>query len=211
MLHDLTTMLHGFAVTLELTFLSFAVAAVLGTVLAVMRVGPVSSLRTVGTLYVEVVRNVPLLVLLVLFIFGLPEVGIRYSLYTSAVICISGYEACYVCEALRSGINTIAVGQAEAARAIGLTFGQSLRYVILPQAIRSVVQPIGNVFIGLALNTSLAAAVGVVEMTGAADRLDLAIVRPIPLFFGAGLGYVIITLSAGSVTGIIERRVAFKR
>lgn len=176
-----------------------------------MRVSPVTSMRAVGTLYVEVIRNVPLLVLLVLFIFGLPEVGVRYSLFTSAVICISGYEACYICEAVRAGINTIAVGQAEAARAIGLTFSQSLRHVILPQAFRSVVQPLGNVFIGLALNTSLAAAVGVVELTGAADRLDLAIVAPIPIFFGAGLAYVLLTLSAGSLTGVIERRVAFKR
>lgn len=211
MLQVLTAMLHGLGVTLELTVLSFVIAALAGTVLAVMRVGPVPSLRMLGTAYVEVIRNIPLLVLMILFVFGLPEIGVRYSLFTSAVICISGYEACYICEALRSGINTIAVGQAEAARAIGLTFGQTLRCVILPQAFRSVVQPIGNVFIGLALNTSLAAAIGVVELTGQADRLDLAIVRPIPLFFGAGLGYVLITLSAGMLTGVIERRVAFRR
>jgi len=208
---DVSFLLNGFKVTVELTVLCFAVALVVGTVLAIMRVSPIAPLRAAGQTYVEVIRNTPLLVLLVLFIFGLPEIGILYSLFVSAAIVISAYEAAYVCEAVRAGINTVTVGQAEAARAIGLSFTQSLRHVVLPQAFRSVVQPLGNVFIGLTLNTSLAAAVGVLELTGASDRLDLRIVQPIPIFLGSAVGYIVLTLSAALLTGGIERRVAIRR
>lgn len=202
---------QGLIVTLQLTAASFAGAAVVGVLITAMRVSPVGVLRGLGTAYVETFQNLPLLVLLVLAVFGLPEIGIQADLLVTAVVVIALYEAAYVAEALRSGVNAVGKGQGEAARALGLTFRQSLRHVILPQALRTVVQPLGNVFIALTMNTSLAAAVGVVDLTAAANRVNLLEAQPIPIFVGAGLAYALIAACAGFVTGRLERRLVMIR
>jgi len=208
---NLDQFLHGAVVTVELTLLSFAAAFVIGIVIAACRVSPVAPLRAAGTVYVEVIRNIPLAVQFVIFFFGFPKVGLRYSPFISAVIVLSAYTGAFIAETVRSGINTVDRGQAEAARSIGLTFGQVLRIVVLPQALRSVVAPIGNLFIALLKNSSLAYTISVVELTGAADRLNTETARPVAVFLGAALVYLALTLPSGSAIGAIERRVAFKR
>jgi glutamate transport system permease protein len=202
---------EGLIVTLQLIAASFFGAVVVGVAITAMRVSPVGVLRGIGTAYVETFQNLPLLVLLVLAVFGLPEIGIKASLLVTAVVVIALYEAAYIAEALRSGVNAIAVGQGEAARALGLTFGQSLRHVVLPQALRTVIQPMGNIFIALAMNTALAGAVGVVDLTAAANRVNLMEAQPIPIFIGAGLAYALIAACAGFVTGRLERRLVMIR
>ncbi|HEX2806725.1 MAG TPA: ABC transporter permease subunit, partial [Kineosporiaceae bacterium] len=137
----LPDLLRGLVTTFEITLLSFAGAILLGTVIAVFRVGPVTPLRWIGAGWVGVFRNLPALVLLVLWVFGLPEVGLTFGLFTSACVCFSLTFSATVCEIVRSGIAGVSVGQAEAARAIGLRFTQGLRHVILPLAFRSMVQP----------------------------------------------------------------------
>jgi len=202
---------HGMWVTVELTLLGFALAFVIGIVVAACRVSPVPPLRLAGTLYVEVFRNIPLIVLFVLFFFGFPKLGIRYSPFVSSVIVLSVYTGAFVGETVRAGINTVAKGQAEAARSIGLTFTQLLRIVVLPQALRSVVAPLGNLFIALVKNSSIAYTISVVELTGVADRLTTETAKPIAVFSGAFVAYLILTIPSGYVLGIVERRVAFKR
>ncbi|MCG5212023.1 amino acid ABC transporter permease [Streptosporangium sp. KLBMP 9127] len=202
---------QGLVVTLQLTAASFAGAAVVGLVITALRVSPVRVLRGIGTAYVETFQNLPLLVLLVLAVFGLPEIGVKAGLLETAIVVIALYEAAYLAEALRSGVNAVAAGQGEAARALGLTFSQSLRHVVLPQALRTVIQPIGNIFIALTMNTSLAAAVGVVELTATANRVNLLEAQPIPIFVGAGLAYALIAACAGFVTGRLERRLVMIR
>src|ERR1700712_4986589 len=135
------SLLAGFRVTLELTALGFVGALILGTILAVCRISPITPLRVLGGIYVEIFRNIPLLALLILFIFGLPDVGLTFSLFSSAAICLALTGGAYVCESVRSGINAVPVGQAEAARAIGLSFSKVLRLVGLPQALRTMVPP----------------------------------------------------------------------
>jgi glutamate transport system permease protein len=202
---------NGLLLTAELTLLALAGALVAGILVAAMRVSPVAVLRAAGTAYVEVLQNVPLLVWLVLAVFGLPEVGVIAGLFTTAVIVIAVYQGAYVAEAVRSGINSVAVGQGEAARALGLTFTQSLRHVILPQALRTVVQPLGNIAIMTIMNTALAAAVGVVELTAAANRVNLAEAQPLWIFVAAGLVYMALSSVAGLVTGTLERKLAILR
>ncbi|GAA1695111.1 amino acid ABC transporter permease [Nonomuraea maheshkhaliensis] len=202
---------QGLIVTVQLTAASFAGAAVLGILVCALRVSPVGVLRALGTAYVETFQNLPLLVLLVLAFFGLPEIGLQAPPLATAIIVIAVYEAAYIAEALRSGVNSVSKGQGEAARAIGLTFGQSLRHVILPQALRTVVQPLGNIFIATAMNTALAAAVGVVDLTAAAHRVNLVEAQPIPIFVGAGMAYALIASIAGFVTGRLERRLVILR
>jgi glutamate transport system permease protein len=207
----LPDLLGGLVVTLELTVLSFLGALLLGTILGIFRVSPVLPLRAFGAAYVGVLRNVPLLVLLVLFVFGLPDVGVRYSLFTSAVICMALYAASFVCETVRSGIRTVPLGQAEAARAIGLTTVQVLRHVVLPQAFRAMVQPLANVFIGVVLGTSLVAAVGVPDLTNRGSALTLRYDEPLVVFAWATAFYVAVTLGGGLLAGRLERAVRIHR
>ncbi len=211
LLDHLPELWQGLIVTLQLIAASFVGAAVLAVLVTALRVSPVRVLRALGTAYVETFQNLPLLVLLVLAVFGLPEIGIQAGLLETAIVVIAVYQAAYFAEALRSGVNSVAKGQGEAARAIGLTFSQSLRHVILPQALRTVIQPVGNIFIALTMNTSLAAAVGVVDLTAAANRVNLLEAQPIPVFVGAGLAYALIAACAGFVTGRLERRLVMVR
>jgi glutamate transport system permease protein len=185
---------------------------VLGAVVAACRVSPVAPLRAVAATYVETFRNAPLPVLMLLFFFGFTKVGIGpYSPYRSAIVVLSVYTSAFLAETIRAGINTVATGQGEAARAIGLTFLQTLGLVVLPQAIRSVVAPIGNIFIALLKNTSIASVISVLELTRIADDLNTQTARPIPVFLGAGAAYLALSLGAGLLFGVVERRVAVRR
>ncbi|WP_298862110.1 amino acid ABC transporter permease [uncultured Microbacterium sp.] len=151
------------------TLLVFAVggviALVLGTIVGAMRVSPVPIARGVGTVYVNLVRNTPLTLIFFFFVFGYPQLGLpQLSNTVLGIIAIGIYTATYVAEVLRAGINTVPVGQAEAARAIGLPFGQVMTLVVLPQAFRSVVPPMMSVFIALLKNTTVAAGFSVAEL-----------------------------------------------
>ncbi|MFD0686275.1 amino acid ABC transporter permease [Actinomadura fibrosa] len=201
----------GLLLTVELTLLSLAGALAAGIAVAAARVSPVRVLRAAGMAYVETLQNVPLLVWLVLAVFGLPEIGVMAGLFTTATVVIALYQGAYTAEAIRSGINAVPAGQGEAARALGLTFVQSLRLVVLPQALRTVVQPLGNIAIMTLMNTALAAAVGVVELTAAANRVNLAEAQPIWIFVTAGLGYMALSAVVGLVTGTLERKLAILR
>jgi His/Glu/Gln/Arg/opine family amino acid ABC transporter permease subunit len=157
-----------FVGTLVLFFAGGALALVLGTIVGAMRVSPVPIARSVGAVYVNTVRNTPLTLVFFAFAFALPPLlGLRLTREVSVTlaICALGiYTATYVAETIRSGINTVPVGQAEAARALGLTFGQVMRLVVLPQAFRSVIPPMMSVFIALLKNTTVAAGFSVLEL-----------------------------------------------
>jgi glutamate transport system permease protein len=203
---------QGFLTTLALTVLASALALALGTLLAAMRVSPVPTLRGTGTAYVEIIRNTPLTVVFFFAVFVLPQLDISLSFFAFAVIAVTVYHAAFFCEAVRSGINAVGVGQAEAARSIGLTFTQSLRLVILPQALRTVVPPLINVMIALTKNTSIAAAFGVIELTAIGTRLANANADAVlALLAGVAVCYLVLTLPSGWLAGRLERRVAVAR
>jgi len=211
-LDNLDTFRQGFVTTLTLTVLSTVLALLLGTLLAAMRVSPVPTLRAAGATYVEIVRNTPLTLVFFLAVFVLPQLDIRLSYFAFAVLAVTVYHAAFFCEAVRSGINAVGVGQAEAARSIGLTFTQSLRLVVLPQAFRTVVPPLINVVIALTKNTSIAAAFGVFELTAVATRLANENSQAvIAVFMGAAVCYLALTLPSGWLAGRLERRVAVAR
>lgn len=205
--------LDGFRLTLYLTVVSGALSLVLGTVLAAFRVSPLVSLRTIGTAVVEVGRNTPLTLVFIFFVFILPVTGFVLPLGTvPAIIALTVYTSAFVCEAVRSGINSVGIGQAEAARAIGLGSVQTLTLVVLPQAVRSVIPPIINVLIALTKNTSVAAGFTVVELTATGRSLA----RDYPadviwMLLGVAFFYLVITIPAGTLAGVVERRVAFSR
>jgi glutamate transport system permease protein len=199
--------LDGFWTTLQLFVVSALGALVLGTLLAAARVSPVPVLRATAAGYVTLFRNTPLLILILLTYYGLPELGIRFSFFVEITLAMSLYTASFVAEALRSGVNAIPVGQAEAARSIGLPFGQSMTQVVLPQAYRAVVPPLANVLIALAKNTSLAAVFGLAEATFRMKGLlnDHADQR-YWIFLGFALGYIVIVEAISLSAGLLERR-----
>lgn len=197
------------------TALIVVIAAVgsltLGVLVTIARVSPIPVLRGAAFAYVQFFVNVPLLALLLLTVFALPDAGLLMPLTTTVVVVLAVYEAAYVAEAVRSGINTVARGQVEAARALGMGFGQVLRLVVVPQALRAVVQPLGNVMIALLMNSALAATVGVVELTSAVNKVNLVAAQPIPIFVAAGLVYMALALGITTASSRLERRVAIRR
>jgi glutamate transport system permease protein len=211
LLDNIDPLLSALGTTVLILVTSGAGALVLGTLVTVARVSPIPVLRAVAFGYVQVLINVPLLALLLLAVFALPDAGLILPLTTTVVVVLVVYEAAYVAEAVRSGVNTVDRGQVEAARALGLTLSQTLRLVVVPQAMRAVVQPLGNVLIALLMNTALAATVGVVELTAATNKVNLVEAQPIPIFAGAGLVYMALALAIGLGAGRIEKKVAIRR
>ncbi|WP_029252604.1 amino acid ABC transporter permease [Paraoerskovia marina] len=203
----------GFTMTLYLAVVSGILSLVLGTLLAAFRVSPLRSLRFMGTVFVEAGRNTPLTLVFIFFVFILPAAGVILPLGTTpAIIALTVYTSAFVCEAVRSGINSVGVGQAEAARAIGLGSVQTLTLVVLPQALRSVVPPLINVLIALTKNTSVAAGFAVVELTATGRGLS----RDYPadviwMLLGVAFFYLVITIPSGVLAGFIERKVVFSR
>ena len=186
---------------------------ILGTVMASFRVSPVASLRAFGTAWVTVIRNCPLTVVLFFFAFGLPEIGINRTYYVFGVTALVVYTSAFVCEALRSGINSVSAGQAEAARAIGLTFTQSLSQVVLPQAFRTSVPPLGSVIIAMFKNSAVVGAFGVGgDLFSVGKTLSSAQgYAALPVLIGVAAGYLAITLPAGAMLAVAERKVAIAR
>lgn len=212
-LQYLPQLFTGFRTTAELTVVSAAVALAWGLALAAARVSPLTPLRVFATVYVELLRNTPLTLVFFFLVFVAPQFGVIAPLgFWTAVIALSAYTSAFVCEAVRSGINSVGLGQAEAARAIGLTFGQTLSLVVLPQALRTVVPPLLNVFIALAKNTSVASGFATVELMAAGRRLGVT--NPADnlwILVGVALFYLMITIPSGVAAGVVEQRVAIAR
>jgi len=209
---NLPTFLDGFGKTLGLLGLSGVLALVLGVIVAAMRISPVASLRGFASFYTEIVRNTPLT--LVLFFCGvlLPALGVPANYFALAVLGLTVYTSPFFAEAIRSGINGVPIGQAEAARSIGLDFGQTLRLIVLPQALRMVVPPLINVFIALTKNTSVAGGFFVIELFAAAgvvinERGD----EVIAILLAVAVFYLIVTIPLGFIAGRVEKRVAILR
>ncbi len=202
---------EGLRTTALLTVLSYLVALVVGTFVAGMRVSPVPPLRWLGTVWTEALRNTPLTVLFFVFVFGFPKLGMTYPLFASAVIVLGCYTSAFVAETVRSGINSVAPGQAEAARGLGLTFPQVLATVVLPQALRTVVAPLGSLLIALTKNSSIASTVAVVELTRRVRDLADTTGEAIPLYAGVAAAYLLLTLPTSAAVSALERRVAIRR
>lgn len=201
------SLLAAFGVTVRLLVVAGLLSLVWGTVLAAMRVGPVRVLNLAGTIYVTLFRNTPLLVILLLIFNVLPKLGITWGYFWPNIIALTLYTSSFVCEALRAGVNSIPLGQAEAARSLGMTFGQSMRQVILPQAFRAVVPPVASVLIALTKNTSLVAIFGLPDLTARMkDLLTDHASALLWIFFGVALAYIVIVEIISVVANTIERR-----
>ncbi|MEV0152331.1 amino acid ABC transporter permease [Micromonospora sp. NPDC050686] len=222
----------GFWLTLQICVLAAIGALLLGAIVAVLRISPVPPLRAVGTTYVNIFRNMPLTVVLFFAAFGLPALGSNADFlripgldaifsrlgtdlpyFRFGLIALVLYTAAFVCEALRSGVNAVPAGQAEAARSLGLTFGQNLRHVVLPQSWKASVVPLGSVIIAMIKNSALVGFFGVVgDLAQTAEQLTSAGGYAfIPVAIGISVGYLIMTVPLGALLDRLEKRQAVAR
>ena len=211
--------LGAFWGTIQLSVLGTIGALVLGTVVAVLRLSPVRVFQWMGTWYVNTFRNTPLTLLMLFSILGMSYIlgiqlnstDISSNVFRWAVVMLSVYHGAFICEALRSGVNTVPAGQSEAARAMGLTFGQSMQHVLLPQAFKGAIAPIGSTIIALIKNSTVAAVIGAGE---AANLMSVVIENEgsgFSVFLTFAIGFVILTLPLGLLITRLSRRLAVKR
>lgn len=219
-LESLPDVLKAFGYTVLLFLVSAVFSLIGGTLLVAMRVGPIAVLNKAGATYVTLVRNTPLLAVFFFFSFAAPKIGINFtwvdvhigtfdftSFFSTAVVALTLYTSTFVCEALRSGVNAVPLGQAEAARAIGLPFTGVMSQVVLPQAFRASVPPVASALIALLKNTSVAAVFGVLE---AAAQMKILSNNNADerwgIFFAVALGYVVLVELVSLAAGTLERR-----
>ncbi|MER7107549.1 amino acid ABC transporter permease [Streptomyces sp. NPDC000229] len=202
----------GFIGTVSITAVSTAIALVLGVAIAGFRVSPVPPLRWFGTAWVTLLRNTPLTLLFLVTTFVVPEILFPgMSAFVLGSIALGFYTSSFICEAVRSGINTVPLGQAEAARSLGMTFSQTLRLIVLPQATRTVLPPLSSILIALTKNSAIAGAFSVTELFGWQKLMSEEGYDIIPIFIWVSLAYLVVTFSISGVFRILERRLEVAR
>lgn len=207
LLDNLPLYASAFWGTIQLFVISAIGSLLLGLLLAAMRVSPVPILRGFSTGYVNIVRNTPLTLVFFFFAFAYPRLDIvELSFFARACCALTVYTAAFVCEVIRSGVNTVPVGQAEASRALGFTFGQTLTQIVLPQAMRSVVPPLTNVMIALLKNTTIAAGFSVFEAGGIYQTLSELGYNVLIGLLWVAVGFLILVIPLTLLQRNLERR-----
>lgn len=202
---------RGFRTTVELFLIAAAGSLLLGTALAAARVSPVPALRAVGTGYVQVVRNTPLTLVFAFLVFAVPKLDIVIDYFPSACIALIVYTSAFVCEVVRSGVNTVQAGQAEAARALGMTFIQVLSQIVLPQAFRSMVPPLMSVMIAMLKNTTIAAGFSVLEAGAIPAYMSERGENQFATLLWITIGFLVLIAPLAALQRRLERRWAVSR
>ena len=203
----------GFWVTVRLVVISFVIAMVVGTVVAGLRVAPNRWLQRLGGVYVEFFRNIPLLVLLFITYPGFRRAGIEISAWVAGVASLGLYTAAYVAEVLRSGVFSVSKGQIEASLSLGFTYAETMRRIILPQAFRTVISPLGSLVIAMIKNSAI---IGV-SILALDDLLKTARIiqsrnfQTVETFLWAAVGYLLLTVAVTVVIRRLETRYAIRR
>ena len=210
-LDNLPRLLRGLGVTLQLTLGGFVIGLLIGTVIAVFRVSPIKPLRIFGAGYVAAMVNSPLIFLVFVAFYGVPKLGALLSNFQCALIAVGLYLGGYIAEAIRSGFNSVSNGQAEAARAVGLTFGQTLTHVVLPQALRSSIGPLAVLLNANYRNVAVAGAVGVAEVVKVGSDLTEETARSYPFFIFMFLTFMVLGFGTAALATWLDNRVAVKR
>ncbi|OZB92907.1 amino acid ABC transporter permease [Paenibacillus sp. XY044] len=197
---------EGFIHTIEASVLALIGSFVLGVIIAVMRISPVRVLNVIGTVYVEFIRNIPLLLVVFFFFLGIPSLGLPLDGFTSGTLGLMVYTASFIAEAIRAGIQSVPSGQTEAARATGLSYIQTMVHIVLPQAIKIVLPAIGNQFINLVKNSSILAVVTGMDLMYYADLINSDTFLPLTVYTIVAVFYLVLTLPLSFAVHYMERR-----
>jgi len=203
---NLGLFLQGFKYTVIASLIALVCSFFLGTVIAVMRIAPIRVLNWFGTIYVELFRNIPVLIITFFFYFGLASIGIPLDGLTSGTTALTIYTSAFIAEAVRAGIKSIPKGQMEAARSSGLTYSQAMRFIILPQAIKIVIPPLGNQFINLIKNSSILGVVAGLDLMYQADLISTRTFVTFDVYIFVGAFYLILTIPLSLGVGYFEKR-----
>lgn len=201
--------LLGIRITLLLSLFSLVVGSTLGAILSILRLSKSKFLSFISTSYIELVRGTPVIVQIALVFFGSYALtGINMDKFLSAFIALSLNCAAYVAEIIRSGIQSIDKGQTEASRSLGISSGQTMRYIILPQAIKNILPALGNEFVTLIKETSIASTIGVADLMYASKIVQSSSFQPFNPLIIVAVTYFIITFTLSRLIGLFERRLA---
>ena len=208
--NNFTYLLEGALSTLRLTSLSVLIGLIIGTFVGMGRLSKHKFLNYPATVYVEFIRGTPLLVQLFIIYFGLPQLGINLPKYPAAIVALGINSGAYVAEIVRAGIQSVPRGQYEAARSLGMTHGQTMRYIILPQAFRNILPALGNEFIAMTKDSSLASVIGVTELMRTGQIVISRTFQSFSIYGGVAIIYFAMTFTMSRIVRWIEKKVAIK-
>ncbi|MDO4814794.1 MAG: amino acid ABC transporter permease [Gemella sp.] len=192
--------------TIQVSFLALVIGLIFGVAICLAKISNVKPLSWLATIYVEIIRNTPILVQIMIIYFALPEVGIKFSPFMSAIIALSINSAAYISEIFRAGINAIDKGQMEAGRSLGLSYAQTMKLIIIPQAFRNSLPALGNEFISLVKESSIVYFVGVTDIMFAANAIKNATYETFgPYIVAAGIYFVITFVLSQAVKGLEKK------
>ncbi|AND83587.1 ABC transporter permease subunit [Clostridium tyrobutyricum] len=204
----LPILLKGSVMTVELTIITIILGSILGILLALLRLSNNKVLKYISSFYAWIFRGTPLLLQLFFFYYGLPFIGIELTPFTAAVIGLALNCGAYMSEIIRGGIQSIDQGQFEAAKALGFSYAQTMKKIILPQTFKVIIPPVGNEFISILKDTSLVSTIAMVELMRSAQQIYATSFDPISVFLTAAVFYLIMTTVFTTVFGIIERKLS---
>ena len=208
LIDNLDTYLEGFKNTIFASLIGLVGSFVIGVIVAIMRIAPIKPLNWIGTAYVEFIRNIPLLIIAFFFYVGLPTVGVTLTGFVAGTIALSIYTASFIAEAIRAGIQSVPKGQMEAARSSGLSYLQAMKTIILPQAIKIVIPPIGNQFINLVKNSSILGIIAGLDLMYFGDIVSSRTFVTFDVYIFVGLFYLVLTIPLSLGVWYLEKRLA---
>ncbi|SEF61775.1 amino acid ABC transporter permease [Paenibacillus sp. UNC499MF] len=200
--------IEGFGNTVMVSLLSLVLSFLLGTLVAVFRISPFKALRAISAVYVEFVRNIPLLLIIFFFYYGSSEFGLSLDGFTAGTIGLTIYTSAFIAEAIRAGILAVPAGQSEAARSSGLSYGQTMIHVVLPQAIKIVIPPLGNQFLNLIKNSSILGVIAGMDLMYFGDLINSDTLDTFNVYIGVALFYLVLTIPLSLLVQYLERRMA---
>lgn len=210
LINNFTYLLEGAVSTLRLTFFSVLIGLIIGTFVGMGRLSKYKFLNIPATVYVEFIRGTPLLVQLFIIYFGLPQLGINLPKYPAAIVALGINSGAYIAEIVRAGIQSVPKGQYEASRSLGMTHGQTMRYIILPQAFRNILPALGNEFIAMTKDSSLASIIGVTELMRTGQIVISRTFQSFSIYGGVAVIYFAMTFTMSRIVRWIEKKVAIK-
>lgn len=204
----LPILLKGSIMTVELTVITLVLGTVLGILFALMRLSSNMVLSQISNFYTWIMRGTPMLLQLFFFYYGLPSAGIKLSPFQAAIIGLGLNSGAYMAEIIRGGILSIDKGQFEAAKALGFSYSETMRKIILPQTFKVIIPPVGNEFITILKDTSLVSTIAMVELMRTAQQMYASTFRPIEIFFTAAVLYLLMTTVFTTIFSIYEKKLS---
>lgn len=205
--HAFPILLLGAGVTIEITAVSVAIGLIIGLIVGILRIGQIKILRIIATIYADCIRGTPLLVQIFLIYFALPMItGHRVDPFFAAVTACGINSGAYVSEIIRAGIQSIDIGQMEAGRSLGLTWWQTMYHIILPQALRNILPPLGNEFIAMLKDSSLVSVIGFEELTRRGQLIIAQTYGSFEIWLTVAFLYLVMTLAISRLVSFLERR-----